>query len=131
MALERGMSDYTTAKIITMAVIITIGHGRTKGRARCDFLFTHRKSFTCSGIRGIFCGLSAMNWVRIPQIRRRNVSRDFLRTGFIGLPAAVGEPAWSAGKGPHDVVRGGIVDWFNKQKARVALDRLKDHEARR
>jgi hypothetical protein len=57
-----------------------------------------------------------MNWVRIQQIRRRNVRRDFLRTGFIGLPAAVGEPAWSAGKEPHDVVRGGIVDWFNKQR---------------
>jgi hypothetical protein len=72
-----------------------------------------------------------MNWVRIQQIRRRNVRRDFLRIGFIGLPAAVGEPAWSAGKGPRDDVRGGIVDWVNKQKARVALDRLKDHEARR
>jgi hypothetical protein len=24
-----------------------------------------------------------MNWVRTQQIRRRNVSRDFLRTGFI------------------------------------------------
>jgi hypothetical protein len=77
-----------------------------------------------------FCGLSAMNWLRIQQIRR-NVRRDFLCTGFIGLPAAVGEPAWSAGKGPGDDVRGGIVDWVNKQKARVALDRLKDHEARR
>ncbi len=49
----------------------------------------------------------------------------------MGLPAAVGEPAWFAGKGPDDDVRGEIVDWVNKQKARVALDRLKDHEARR
>ena len=30
-----------------------------------------------------------MNWVRIPQIRRRNVRWNFLRTGFIGLSAAV------------------------------------------
>jgi hypothetical protein len=110
MALERGMSYFTTAKIINMAVIITMAMVRQRG-ARDGFLVTHRRFFNCSGIRGIFCGLSAMNWVRIQQIRRRNIRRDFLRTGFIGLPAAVGEPALSAGKRSGDDVRGGIVDW--------------------
>jgi hypothetical protein len=75
--------------------------------------------------------LSAMNWLQIQQIGRKNARRDFLRTGFIGLPTVVDEPAWSAGKGPGDDVRGEIVNWANKQKARVALGRLKDHEARR
>jgi hypothetical protein len=50
------------AKIINMAVIITVAMVRQRG-ATSGFLVTHRKPFTCSGIRGIFCGLSAMNWV--------------------------------------------------------------------
>ena len=54
----------------------------------------------------------------------------WIRTRFIAERLQkIPEPAWSAPKG--DEVRGGIVDWVNKQKARGALDRLKDHEARR
>jgi hypothetical protein len=123
------MSYFTTAKIINMAVIITMAMVRQQG-ARSGFRVTHRKFFTCGGIRGIFCGFSALNWVRIQQIRR-SVRRDFLCTGFIGPPAAVGEPAWSAGKGPGDDVRGGIVDWSISRRHVWLLDRFKDHVAQR
>ena len=54
MALERRMSYFTTAKIINMAVSITMAMVRQRV-ARGGFLVTYRKSLTCSGIRGTFC----------------------------------------------------------------------------
>jgi hypothetical protein len=47
------MSYFTTAKIINMAVIVTMAMLRqAAGRG---FFVTHCKPFTCSGIHGTFC----------------------------------------------------------------------------
>jgi hypothetical protein len=48
-----------------------------------------------------------------------------------GLLPDFGEPAWSAGKGPGDDVRGGIVDWSISRRHVWLLDRFKDHVAQR